>query len=253
MECSKLTFLSLITLVTVNFSTAGPVPGGNALKIDQRQEGEWNVRADLQNFVILIVPTNLSTGLASFGLLDLLRKAPNTTNKNHNKNKKSTHKKTVKKQQQQQEEEDQQQSVENDEVETLNPQIGEETQHFIESKTAPYHVDISKSRSNLAKLYPQQNLEDGNNSDGLLIAHSPSISILKNVETGSNQLKRVPKAYVISIPVASTKNSKLGKNKVGTNKEISDSGNWHLLGDGIEDCGPGMSRDSKGVCRTARP
>lgn len=62
---------------------------------DQRQEGGWNVRADLKNFVVVIVPRATAPQAS---LLDLLTRALRPT----------------------------------------------PLAHFVQSKTAPYHVDISQ-------------------------------------------------------------------------------------------------------------
>lgn len=231
----KILSVTYLTLSAVYLSASSPLPSGN-IKLDQRQEGEWNVRADLENFVILLIPTNVNSGLASLGLLDLLRKAP--AKKPIKLNKKNEI-------QQIDDHQHQESLVSNDQQTQTIDNSAIETQHFIESKTAPYHVDISKSRNNLAKLHPQ--FENG---EDLLVAHSPSISLLKNADvsdSNSNKLGRLSRAYFISIPV---NEAKILKSKHSNNKELKEADNWHLLGDGTEECGPGLRRDSQGICRT---
>lgn len=211
----KFKLLSITTcfiLFAVHLSASSPLPNVANFKLDQRQEGDWNVRADLENFLVLIVPTNVNLGMASLALLDLFKKSPNN-------------RKPMKKQPEQ-EKLIQDQTVEQDKSVV-------ETEHFIESKTAPYQVDISKTRSNLAKLHP-----DGDNL--LISAHSPTIAITK----GNDILSRMSRAYVITIPVNRNINK---KNK---EEELTEGENWRLLGDGIENCGPGLTRDSKGICKS---
>lgn len=203
--------VTAVLLTLVAQISSSPLPSNN-LKYDQRQEGEWNVRADLENFVVLIIPTSSSVG--SLGLLDLFRKVPRKKIVKH-----------VKK--------------------SHADDSSIETQHFIESKSAPYHVDLSKSKANLAKLHPELV-----NEEELLVARSPSISLLKNEEIPVLQPHkhgRLSKAYILSIPIS--KASVVESNEKSNDEETKTSGELHLLGDGIEECGPGLKRDKQGICR----
>lgn len=114
----------------------------------------------------------------------------------------------------------------------------EETMHFIESKTAPYHVDISKSREELSKLHPQP--------DDVLVAQSPTVSLLKNAD----QESRVSKAVVIALPLEGIDKKGVPKKdgKKKHPKEI-DGETLKLLGAENEQCGPGLRRDAEGICR----
>lgn len=58
----------------------------------------------------------------------------------------------------------------------------QETKHFIESKTAPYHVDISTSKYQI-----------GSGDDDTLVAKSPSVTLVKNGADGSSLLKKLKK------------------------------------------------------------
>nr|CAH7742706.1 unnamed protein product [Callosobruchus chinensis] len=133
-----LQFSLLVLLAAVVTAYPSRSNKGDTSKVlyDQRQEGEWNVRADLDNFVILLIPAPIlatssdsSQQPSSASLLDLLTKSlPKGARlkrvkhvKKHNQN-----------------------TVSNNE-----PPASLETQHFIESKTAPYHVDISKTKTHL--------------------------------------------------------------------------------------------------------
>lgn len=125
------------------------------IKYDQRQEGEVNVRADLENFVVLLIPTSSSSGLS---LLDLITKSIPVKQKG---NKKKYHE---------------------------NQTEDEELRHFIETKSAaPYHVDLSKTKANLAKLRPDVNEE---------ILISPTVQLAKDAE----KVERVKKAAVVEVP-----------------------------------------------------
>lgn len=201
-----------VLLIFAAHISSSPLPSSN-LKYDQRQEGEWNVRADLENFVVLIIPTSSSAGVGSLGLLDLFRKVPRKKIVKH-----------VKK--------------------SHADDSSIETRHFIESKSAPYHVDLSRSKANLAKLHPELV-----NEEELLVARSPSISLLKNEEIPVLQPHkhgRSSKAYILSIPIS--KASIVESNKKSDDEKFKASEELHLLGDGIEECGPGSRRDHKGIC-----
>lgn len=194
-----------------------------AVKYDQRQEGDVNVRADLENFVILIIPTTNSNSL---GLLDLLSKAIPS---------KSALKKRV---------------------EGKKPAISaeEETQHFIESKTAPYHVDISRTRSHLAKLHPQLKVAD---KGEVLIAHSPVVSLTKTPE-GPEDRSRTARNIVINrgddvkaLILTSDIAVDVKKNAVDAT-ERKDSGELLLLGAELVQCGPDQKRDANGICQLVK-
>ncbi|XP_029712587.2 uncharacterized protein LOC109412371 isoform X1 [Aedes albopictus] len=109
------------------------------ITFDQRQEGKFNIRADLENFVIVVVPSSPSAGVS---LLDLLNRAGH---KNHQK-KKSGHRKNTKNHSSQKKSSHvTPEVVVLDESQTHARVANEE---FIEGRT-PYRVDISSSaRSN---------------------------------------------------------------------------------------------------------
>ncbi|KAJ8964518.1 hypothetical protein NQ314_004813 [Rhamnusium bicolor] len=194
-------------------------------------EREWNVRADLKNFVILIIPTpSASTSTNAPSLLDFLTKSlPTRTHLNRVKPEKSEH----------------------------NPDAAQETMHFIESKTAPYHVDITKAKAQLAKLHP--------NDDKVVVANSPSVALVKPESevpvlnpSPSARSARISRAFVFTVPadeefvVTKTEDSKKVVKKDGKKKPIKEfpKQTLKLLGAENEQCGPGMARDSYGICRT---
>lgn len=196
------TVFSLIFTVLIALCSSAPRHrNGNQdyVKYDQRQEGEFNLRADLENFVILLIPTSPTatpppTNNPSLGLLDLLSKTiPINMNKKRNKH-------AVKK--------DGQDLVES----------------FIESKTAPYHVDID---------------ENNNNGGG---KQHPELD---------GAAARLARAFVITVPMekkpvdGEVMNKKNLKKKY-VNEATSD---MKLLGAENEQCGPGLSRDKDGICR----
>lgn len=176
------------------------------VKYDQRQEGDVNVRADLENFVILIIPTSQTNSL---GLLDLLSKAIPNKSKKRADNKK---------------------------------QNEEETQHFIESKTAPYHVDITRTRSHLNRLHPQVKISE-NNKGEILIAHAP-IKPEERQRTARNiiinQDDKVQALILTDIDVDL-------KKKKGASKKNGEE--LLLLGSELVQCGPDQKRDAQGICQ----
>ncbi|KAF5279186.1 hypothetical protein FQR65_LT03433 [Abscondita terminalis] len=175
-----------ITITLFVIAHSSPIPG--KLKYDQRQEGKWNVRADLENFLIFIIPTsNSGSGSSSSNasLLDFLSKSiplPHKRNRGHN-----------------------------NKFADLGEKIS--TEEFIESKTAPYHVDISRTRSHLAKLHPDVNIPEG-----VIIAQSPSVALAKHPE----EAIRSSRAFVVKVPVDNQNvhiyNDKESKNEVLSNK-----------------------------------
>lgn len=233
------------------------------VKYDQRQEGDLNVRADLENFVILVIPTNAGASPSTLGLLDLLSKAiPMRSNNKRQKTVRRPVQPTP--------------SLLEDsgEVDALD-----DTQSFIESKTAPYHVDITKSRKNLAKLHPKT--QDGGQEELLV---SPNLSLIKAAEeedagvehnedgTRQGRMLRLSKGFVLSMPLEVEEDlvkidnkriekskdtirteSKETKKKVGLvkgkDKPAEPKLKLLLLGaEHDEECGPGYARDDNGVC-----
>lgn len=89
---------------------------------------------------------------------------------------------------------------------------------FIESKTAPYHVDIDENGAK--KQHPELN----------------------------GAAARLSRAFVITVPLEGhKKHEDVLKKKYG--KEAGGEGEMKLLGAENEQCGPGLSRDQDGICR----
>ncbi|KAH8378074.1 hypothetical protein KR093_008999 [Drosophila rubida] len=118
---------------------------------DQRQEGQYNIRADLENFMIVLIPPGPQEGLS---LLDLLTKSSlRGATKGSNNKRKHAHAAALKSFYQRQQ---------------LQPQLHQQQQQqqlqlpqgpisdFIEGRT-PYHVDISAvSEEQQPRLHRQQ-------------------------------------------------------------------------------------------------
>lgn len=158
--------------------------------------GSWNVRADLDNFVILLMPTQTVASSSSPSLLDFLTKSIPRRKKT----------KYVKKQH----------SDGNAAQETMH--------HFIESKSAPYQVDISKTKS------------------ALEIESSPSSVRVKNIA-------RNPKVFILTVPVEGDENQNITTEEFDMNTEETNSNKELLLLGSQEQCGPGLFRDVSGICR----
>ncbi|XP_060529079.1 uncharacterized protein LOC132703686 [Cylas formicarius] len=189
---------------------------------DQKQEGELNVRADLKNFVILVIPTAKQQASAEepSNLLDFLMKA-----QQHNQNKR--HPSTA--------------PVKHD-----THEIGRETMTFLEAKTAPYHVDISKSDSHLM-------------NDEIKATQSPPATLPKSKRekdgnSSKNRAKRFTEALILTVPEEDFVLSKTDdvQNELITNEQSNDAengkGEMTLLG-ALEQCGPEMYRDEGGLCK----
>ncbi|XP_044755135.1 uncharacterized protein LOC123314086 [Coccinella septempunctata] len=210
-------------LICVAVSNANPIYGRRSeyepskVLYDQKQEGGWNIHADLKNFLFVIIPAVKSTPAANSsalssspleqGLLYLLSKSANA-HKHHQHQ--PTHGKP-------------------------EEEPTEETKHFIESKSAPYQVDISKTSGGLlSKLYPEKT-ED----EGVLVARSPTISLLKDPASG-----RMAKALILSVPsedIVITKSKRLKKKAMEDQLKKSDVN--------VSNCQPGQVRDSYGNCK----
>ncbi|XP_018336820.1 uncharacterized protein LOC108745195 [Agrilus planipennis] len=257
------TFLFLSVICVSNSSPISPRrvkydEGNGKIKYDQRQEGQWNVRADLQNFVILIIPALSATptappssspaDIAALGLLELLSKAVPSKKRKYNVKKDGI---------EQHHEEDEEHAV----IDT--------TDHFKEMKTAPYHVDIGKTIERLGKLgngVITVNAEDSSE------VHEVDIPITRSHGQRTRGLRRNMKAFVISVPVENahaqlSKNGTIKKDK-GFSEKKSQKKNLTensknekikgsekdedmlLLGAEYEQCGPDQKRDKDGICRS---
>lgn len=200
-----------ICCIIVNLTLAAPPK--KRVYYDQRQEGEWNVHASLKNFVLLVIPSKSSTPQAP-DLISLLSKTiPNVIlSRNNQLN-------LLKKEEKHQEQE-------------------EDNVNFMESKTAPYHVDISSSKSALTKLHPEVI-----NAEEIVIAESPSVALVQDEVAHP----RVARAFVLSVPHEENyqkKSTEKGKKNHSKTKSV-----LKLLGAEYEQCGPGLERDAEGVCR----
>ncbi|KAF2885321.1 hypothetical protein ILUMI_20853 [Ignelater luminosus] len=153
---------------------SSPVPH-HRLKYDQRQEGKWNVRADLENFIILVIPTS-SSGASNGSLLDFLSKTIPLPY--YKKSKKHT-------------------KVHSQEDENLP-----NAEQFLESRKSPYSVDISRTRNHLAKLHPEVNVPE-NVKEEIIIARSPSVALAKSQESDEGKEKPVrnSRAILITVPM----------------------------------------------------
>lgn len=103
------------------------IPRRTIITFDQRQEGKFNVRADLENFVIVFVPSSPSQGMS---LLDMLASMRRTQGKMSNKGISSEKETNVK--------------GKYPKTETNTQSSVRVVDHFIEGRT-PYKVDISST------------------------------------------------------------------------------------------------------------
>lgn len=216
MTTATIIFSVITLLIATCFSS--PLPGRSSnyrnsqehVKYDQRQEGEFNVRADLENFVILLIPAAApspspvpSSNNPTLSLLDLLSKSIPL------KNKRNKH-------------------VKKDGQDLQHPTTIES---FIESKTAPYHVDLDNGEENFVvekKQHPELN----------------------------EAAARLARAFVITVPLGGEsikkhedivkKDTKKDLKKKYVNEADSE---MKLLGAENEQCGPGLTRDKDGICR----
>lgn len=119
-------------------------PPRRVITFDQRQEGKYNVRADLENFMIVVIPSSPASGAS---LLDLLSRT--NQKKSHHGGKYSHHKKYLAPSKPTTPEDHNPESSPRIPTDTTDDavrryQTAAAKQHFIEGRT-PYHVDISSS------------------------------------------------------------------------------------------------------------
>lgn len=120
-------------------------PPRRVITFDQRQEGKYNIRADLENFMIVVIPSSPASGAS---LLDLLSRT--NQKKSHHGGKYSHHKKYLAPSKPTTPEDNNPESSRRVPTDTTEDeavrryQTAAAKQHFIEGRT-PYHVDISSS------------------------------------------------------------------------------------------------------------
>ncbi|XP_049279897.1 uncharacterized protein LOC125762134 isoform X2 [Anopheles funestus] len=136
------TTLSTTTKPPVSGVPTAPTikPPRKTITFDQRQEGKYNIRADLENFVIVVVPSGSSSGAS---LLDLLTRSAHKKDAHH-QTRKTSHKRKNNKAHGVQKKISQvtPEVIVLDENHQRSGQL--ETEEFIEGRT-PYKVDLSSS------------------------------------------------------------------------------------------------------------
>ncbi|XP_063701593.1 uncharacterized protein LOC134831716 isoform X2 [Culicoides brevitarsis] len=235
-------------------------PPKTTITFDQRQEGKFNVRADLENFVIVFVPSSPSQGMS---LLEMLASMRRTQSKNGNK--RISSEKDVK-------------GKYSKKVET-NPKETPVVDSFIEGRT-PYKVDISSTLTD-ANLQETSSVEGNNNNRKVIVVESRQKRVPKHLGLYNNVLKSNSVVALIN-PSSTSSYDGEGLDELYRDtdfaprhaaasisssaylKELTDSipsidslklesadNDWKLLGATEPGCGPdrNMRRDSYGICR----
>lgn len=160
---------------TTFIETALPSSNRPHLLYDQRQDGKYNIRADLENFVILVVPSSGNS------LLDLLKRSSQRQQQQQQQqqhNKRTHHTKHHKKYH------SLLASVKPSEAKNYRPD-GEEAAasggEFIEGRT-PYHVDISSDEILQPAPYGVRSL----NGNAATIADLPLVNLDDNAASTSS-------------------------------------------------------------------
>ncbi|XP_022900112.1 uncharacterized protein [Onthophagus taurus] len=199
--------LQYLLIIVVTVTTILALPTSKPIvKFDQRQDGNLNVRTDLQNIVVIIAPP------PNGSLIDLL-----ISGFFKGLSRKHQHRPHVA-------------VVKNDDE--------QETQNFIESKTAPYHVDLTKRDGNgKNKIRP-----DVEKTQEVLVGRGK----FDDTHDSHKELQRFARAYIVSIPneLDDEENEEIGIGKTSKIKE-----KLVLLGATLEQCGPDRRRDENGICR----
>lgn len=210
----------------------------NNILYDQRQEGNLNVRLDLENITVIFVPAKKNTQLS---LIDLLMKSSHLLqNKNNDKQKSS-----LKKQNQ-----NEYLQYNNDEPAHHYKQLQNQ---FIESRS-PYKVEIS-STLNQATVDISPNAQQ--NTDPSAINFHPqfarSAPIRRIKRSIDDTLYATYYDQVKEVGNVSNKFSDFSKFINTLDRNIDDVSNESdsdlILIGATEQCGPGSRRDSYGVCQ----
>lgn len=205
---------------------------------DQRQEGNLNVRLDLENITVIFVPAKKNTQLS---LIDLLMKSSHLLqNKNADKQKSS-----LKKQNQ-----NEYLQYNNDQPAHHYKQLQNQ---FIESRS-PYKVEIS-STLNEATVDISPNAQQ--NTEATAINFHPqfarSAPIRRNKRSIDDTLYATYYDQDKDVGNASNKFSDFSKYINTLDRHIEDVSNEKdsdlILIGATEQCGPGSRRDSYGVCQ----
>lgn len=160
------------TLAEKPAQTLAPLPARRIVTFDQRQEGRFNVRADLENLLVIFVTdtSESSSGSASpqQTLLDLLKRSAANSKANVNKNQSKKYKKDQK-------------VVPVSEVSDYSFKVPPFKvpyyPQFAQSRS-PYHVDIDSNLESRALFYqPTGSLSDYQQE----LDHPPMIQFLKAI------------------------------------------------------------------------
>uniref|UniRef100_A0A182QKA6 Uncharacterized protein n=1 Tax=Anopheles farauti TaxID=69004 RepID=A0A182QKA6_9DIPT len=208
-------------------------PPRKTITFDQRQEGKYNIRADLENFVIVVVPSGSTSGAS---LLDLLtrsaqKKEAHQTRKASHKRKNNKahgglthHKKAA------------QVTPEVIVLDETNQRSGQlEAEEFIEGRT-PYKVDLSSSARSV-------DIDEVPMASGRVVRF-PGASVHEPLrsDVDMTQLQLQP----------DDRYDDLGQSDADTDGLDDGWDELRLLG-AQEQCGPDRKRDSYGVCQFVQP
>lgn len=202
---------------------------------DQRQEGNLNVRLDLENITVIFVPAKKNTQLS---LIDLLMKSSQLLqNKNTDKQKNQLKKQT----------QNEYLQYKNDEPEPAH--YKQLQNQFIESRS-PYKVEISSTLNQASvEISPnaQQNLDP---SSAMYLQSPPNIRNIRSIDD------TLYATYYDQEQDFKNTNNKLNDfskliNTLDRNiDDVSNESDSDLILIGAtEQCGPNSRRDSYGVCQ----
>lgn len=266
------------TLPDVSSSTAAvsvkndPPTNRRVITYDQRQDGKYNIRADLENFVILVVPPNPSSGSA---LLDMLTR-PNLKN-SQRKNPSKKYQKPKKT-----EKAGDDQKINSAENSNDQPKI---VDHFIEGRT-PYHVDLSGLESD-AIVVGRSQLPVQSQINQFPVSVTPLRNAKAIIDSTSNQLRSNSVVAILTKPNKINSDRKSYNHNSNNDDDDVDDDNDHDLTDpqnsfdslnldnvdtidrlavqsqvndgtdgweltllgAQEQCGPDRKRDSYGICQ----
>lgn len=258
----------------------------HVITYDQRQEGKFNVRADLENFVIVFVPSSPSQGM---NLLEMLASMKRSNQAKHALHKKYSHKAHAGS-------EGSSLTVTKQGKEPFSARI---VDHFIEGRT-PYRVDLSEPilathlnppaemkstdtnspvlrlvrPSSVAVDQPQVFISEGNASPLYYELANDNFRQKRSLTEPNSQLDS--NSLMLPISKSSARSSSNGVPSSGDGelfispisspylRQLTDpiptfdsldvepeyvNDEWRLLGATETGCGPDMRRDSYGVCR----
>uniref|UniRef100_A0A182VH06 Uncharacterized protein n=1 Tax=Anopheles merus TaxID=30066 RepID=A0A182VH06_ANOME len=249
------------TAASVTSSVPTTKPPRKTITFDQRQEGKYNIRADLENFVIVVVPSGSSSGAS---LLDLLTRSAHKKDALH-QTRKASHKRKHHKAHSAAQKKIAQATPEVIVLDETHQRSGQlEAEEFIEGRT-PYKVDLSSSARSVDGADSNDHHHHqaaaaaaaaaGNKPSSFTFSLEPSVAASRLVRFPSEYEPARSDVDMTQLQLEPDYREYDELTPIGDETDGGLVGDWEelrLLG-AQEQCGPDRKRDSYGVCQFVQP